>query len=83
MTGPWLDPRWQWVQIQALCETEPRYIKGPCNHLETVPVEQPARLGGEVVAWLCLTCDQQLPAEWGHAGPARSPLDIAGGSGSS
>lgn len=31
-----------------------------CRHREAVPVES----GGETVAHLCLTCDEQLPAEW-------------------
>lgn len=53
-----LDPRWQWVELRRLCDVEPRYIKGPCNHLEVVPVEA----GGEIVARLCQTCDSQLPA---------------------
>lgn len=72
MTAPVLDPRWQWVEIRALCDTEPRYERGRCNHLEVVPVRQSEKLGGEVVAHLCLTCDEQLPAEWRLAESSRS-----------
>lgn len=53
-----LDPRWEWVEVQRLCDAHPTYIKGPCNHLDVVPVES----GDERVAGLCLTCDAQLPA---------------------
>lgn len=34
---------------------------GPCAHPEPVPVET---LDGELVAWLCPGCDEQLPAAW-------------------
>lgn len=36
------------------------FVCGPCDHEPAVPVES----GGELVAWLCTECDQQLPAEW-------------------
>lgn len=55
-----LDPRWTWIETRRLGDTESRYIKGPCNHLEVVPVES----SSETVAHLCRTCDAQLPAEW-------------------
>lgn len=55
-----LDPRWNWVEVGTFASPEPEYWKGPCNHLEVVPVES----GGETVAHLCLTCDARLPAEW-------------------
>jgi hypothetical protein len=55
-----LDPRWDWIEAPMLGEPGPIYIRGRCNHLETVPVES----GGEVVAHLCTTCDTQLPEEW-------------------
>jgi hypothetical protein len=32
-----------------------------CQHLEAVPVE--LLEGGELVAWLCPACDEQLPPE--------------------
>lgn len=38
-------------------DSGPRYIKGMCRHTEVVPVEA---LDGNVVAKLCLTCDQQF-----------------------
>lgn len=53
----WLDPRWEWVEIWRFGEVNPVHVRGRCNHLDLVPVEA----GGEVVAHLCLTCDQQLP----------------------
>ena len=56
-----LDPRWEWVEITALTDRAPRYLKARCNHLEVVPVESAA---GEVVAHLCLTCDEQLSEYW-------------------
>jgi hypothetical protein len=58
-----LDPRWDWVVERRLCGLEPTYVRGACNHLEVVPVE--SVLDPDVVlAHLCVTCDQQLPAEW-------------------
>jgi len=55
-----LDPRWEWCEVRRLCDEQPTYIKGRCNHLEVEPVVS----AGETVAHLCLTCDEQLPAEW-------------------
>ena len=51
-----LDPRWEWSEVRRLCDKEPTYIKGRCLHLDVVPVET----GGECVAGLCMTCDEQL-----------------------
>lgn len=58
------DPRWEWHEVRTLGGSC-RWIRGRCNHIDAVPVET----GGETVAYLCLTCDQQLPAEWGEQGP--------------
>ena len=55
-----LDPRWEWGEFRRLGDAQPTYVKGPCRHTEVVPVVS----SGETVAHLCLTCDQQLPAEW-------------------
>lgn len=55
-----LDPRWEWIEIRQFNEPAPSYVRGPCRHLEVVPVES----GDETVAHLCETCDTQLPAEW-------------------
>jgi hypothetical protein len=52
-----LDPRWEWVEITS-CEGKTWYVKGRCKHLEIVPVE--AAIGGEILAWLCVTCDTRL-----------------------
>lgn len=68
MSRPDLDPRWEWVETQRLCDAGPTYVQGRCNHLlEVVPVES----GGVVVAHLCLTCDAQLPAEMTRAAPPK------------
>jgi hypothetical protein len=58
---PELDPRWDWAEVYVWGESQPRYIKGFCNHLEVVLVKD---VDGLVVAHLCRTCDGQLPAEW-------------------
>ena len=55
-----LDPRWEWFDVTVLGDRERRYIKGRCNHLETVPVE--SMVDGALLARLCLTCDSQLEA---------------------
>jgi hypothetical protein len=56
-----LDPRWEWtVAPRRMCDVQPTYIRGRCLHTEVVPVEA----GGEVVAYLCLTCDTQLFEGW-------------------
>lgn len=55
-----LDPRWDWVELWTFSDAQPTFVKGRCNHLEVVPVHS----FGAVVAHLCLTCDEQLPAEW-------------------
>ncbi len=33
---------------------------GGCRH----PDAEPVRAGGETVAWLCASCESQLPAAW-------------------
>lgn len=50
-----LDPRWEWVCVPDLGGTE-FYVRGRCRHTEVIPV---ACVSGELVARLCLTCDQQ------------------------
>jgi hypothetical protein len=54
------DPRWEWVNVGTYGEPD-LWVKGRCNHLNTVPVEQAEVLGGETVAHLCKDCDAQLP----------------------
>jgi hypothetical protein len=59
MTGQLdLDPRWRWVELCADGQ-HVRWVRESCRHLEVVPVES---VTGEVVAQLCQTCDQQMPA---------------------
>jgi hypothetical protein len=55
----YLDPRWEWHDVTALGDLEPRYVKGRCLHLHVIPV---GAVDGTVVAGLCLVCDAQLPA---------------------
>jgi hypothetical protein len=54
-----LDPRWEWHEIHDFGSASPTYIKGRCRHTQVVPV---LGLTGDRVAWLCLTCDGQLPS---------------------
>lgn len=54
-----LDPRWDWHEVTAIGDRERQYVKGLCRHLETVPVRS---VTGEIVAYLCTTCDSQLGA---------------------
>lgn len=65
VSGPDLDPRWEWAEMSAWGEERTLHVKVACRHLETEPVDT---LGGEVVAQLCLTCDSQLPAPGSAAG---------------
>ena len=58
MSQPDLDPRWEWVNVQALGERDPVYIKATCNHLVIIPVTD---TDGTEVAQLCTTCDAQFP----------------------
>jgi hypothetical protein len=46
--------------IGAYRETAATQPKDRCLHAEVVPVVS----YGETLAHLCLTCDEQLPAEW-------------------
>jgi hypothetical protein len=55
-----LDPRWEWIDVSTMGQRPgTTFIKGPCKHLEVVPVES---VEGERVAQLCRTCDTQFPA---------------------
>jgi hypothetical protein len=52
----------EWIEVRSLCDKDPVYIPGPCDHAGTTePVES---VLGEVIAQLCTQCDAQLPAEW-------------------
>jgi len=55
-----LDPRWDWIDVTAIGDRGPRYIRGMCRHTEVEPVK--SSVTGKVVARLCLTCDTQLEA---------------------
>lgn len=57
----YLDPRWDWIEITTIGTSVPVRIRGQCNHIELVPVKN--IVTGELVAWLCGTCDEQLPGE--------------------
>lgn len=40
---------------------------GPCQHPRIVDV---TTIADELVAWLCVDCGQQLPAEWAKVEPS-------------
>lgn len=44
----------------------------PRAHAGAVPVDE--HLTGDIVAWLCIDCDQQLPADWRPLPPSYSRL---------
>lgn len=49
--------------------------KPPCRHKHVVPVT--LSLTGELVAFICLDCDRQLPAEWSATWPIeRAPMPL-------
>ena len=55
---------WEWHEVRSWGDGKPVKVLGRCLHGRVVPVESvvdPA----VTVARLCLTCDAQLPAEWG------------------
>lgn len=55
-----LDPNFEWMDITPIDKAPgTEFIRIRCNHLHLESVEA---LDGEVVARLCLTCDEQLPA---------------------
>jgi hypothetical protein len=53
-----LDPHWNWADVSGLGEPGPVWVKTSCRHLDVADVTIAT---GQVVARLCLTCDQQLP----------------------
>lgn len=64
------DPRWEWICVGTI-DAPDQWIRGRCKHLNPVPEQQAAHLGGAVVAYLCTDCDTQLPAEWHRAEEAQ------------
>ena len=50
-----LDPRWSWVEVTALGDRTPQFVKTGCNHLDVIPVHD---VTGDLVARLCRTCDE-------------------------
>lgn len=73
--GDELDPQWEWVELRRLHASSPRYIKGSCRHVEVVDVD--LVLTGEVVARLCTTCFEQLPASWRSLSQAPRIAELA------
>lgn len=59
MPGP-QDPRFEWVEITTWGGPE-QWIRGGCNHLTPEPVIS-AWPDEQLVAWLCVDCDAQLPS---------------------
>lgn len=56
------DPRFEWVDISThVLGTE--WIRGECNHLTPEPVIT-VWPDEQLVAWLCVDCDAQLPANY-------------------
>jgi hypothetical protein len=49
------------AQIAALPETRVGITPGLCVHRNVTPV---VSVADEVVAWLCKSCDEKLPAGW-------------------
>jgi hypothetical protein len=47
-----------WVEVTTLDDPEPVYMVARCKHTETVPVE--SCVTGEILALVCLICDQQI-----------------------
>lgn len=49
------------IEVTAPGQRGVQYVERPCRHLEPVPVES---VLGELVAWLCPVCDQQLSPDF-------------------
>jgi hypothetical protein len=49
------------LDLQAALELQGQALPAPCAHEPAVPVPG---IGGDVVAWLCPQCDDQLPADF-------------------
>lgn len=63
----WRHPLFQdreLIEVSTFGRRGEQYVEGPCRHPRAVPVES---VLGELVAWLCPGCDEQLPAEWRSA----------------
>jgi hypothetical protein len=60
------DDEYDWIEVTKF-GGQPQYVRGACHHVRRTPVES---VLGEVVAQLCLSCDEQLPVGWA------SPYDL-------
>jgi hypothetical protein len=60
----WLDPNFEWIDCPNMATGRVEYVKGPCKHRSVIPVEIST---GEIVAKLCLVCDQQFRGEGEYA----------------
>lgn len=49
------------AQAKAGVSTALAPVPGPCRHRKAVPVRSEE---GDIVAWLCRSCDTQLPADF-------------------
>jgi hypothetical protein len=56
------DPRSEWVEITTF-GAEEEWIKGRCVHFDPVAVIT-VWPDEQLVAWLCVDCDAQLPASF-------------------
>lgn len=50
----------------APCGLDAHQLACPTAHQDPAPVRA---MSGELVAWLCVTCDHQLPADWERPEP--------------
>lgn len=53
-----LDGEYAWAEIKAWDGTHLRFVRESCRHTQVVDVRA---VTGQLVAHLCLVCDQQLP----------------------
>ena len=61
------DRRKHQLRLETIRATSARLnppvpVPGPCRHRKVVSVRDP--VDDHVIAWLCKSCDTQLPADW-------------------
>lgn len=57
-----LDPNWEWIEVVTFDSNRTMWLRGRCYHRRTAQVT--STVTGELLAYLCLSCDSQLPPEW-------------------
>ncbi len=63
---------YEWEMIPTWGNPE-RLLRGSCLHENLEPVRTIDPLNPEIVAWLCLVCDRQIPAPGWDAEPVFLP----------